>query len=67
MPNTAAPGAKSICAIDAEILDVRAVEMTDHCQGDAAQTEGLLAQIGPDTPLGSFSGDGACDTRGVYR
>jgi len=67
VPNTAAPGAKSICAIDAEILDVRAVEMTDHRQGDAAPTEGRLAQIGPDAPLGSFSGDGAYDTRGVYQ
>jgi len=54
-------------AIDAETLDVRAVEMTDHRQGDAVQTEELLAQLGPDEPLGSFSGDGAYDTRGVYR
>ena len=54
-------------AIDAETLDVRAVEMTDHRQGDAAQTEGLLAQLGPDEPLGSFCGDGAYDTRSVYQ
>ena len=54
-------------AIDAETLDVRAVEMTAPRQGDAAQIEGLLAQLGPDEPLGSFSGDGAYDTRGVYR
>ena len=53
--------------IDAETLDVRAVEMTDHRQGDAAQIEGLLAQLGPDEPLGSFSGDGAYATRGVYQ
>ena len=32
-----------------------------------AQIEGLLAQLGPDEPLGSFSGDGAYDTRGVYQ
>jgi hypothetical protein len=54
-------------AIDAETLDVRAVEITDHRQDDAAPTEGLLAQIGPDAQLGSFSGDGAYDTRGVHR
>jgi len=35
-------------AIDAQTLDVRAVEMTDHRQGDAAQAEDLLSQLGPD-------------------
>lgn len=52
-------------AIDAQTLDVRAVEMTDHRQGDAAQAEDLLSQLGPDERLASFSGDGAYDTRGV--
>jgi hypothetical protein len=54
-------------AIDAATLDIRAVEMTDHRQGDAAQTEERLSQLGPAEQLGSFSGDGAYDTRGVYR
>jgi hypothetical protein len=43
---------KVYLAIDAETLDVRAVEMTDHRQGDAAQAEGLLAQVGPDEQQG---------------
>jgi hypothetical protein len=54
-------------AIDAKTLDIRAVEMTDHRQGDAAQMEELLSQLDPDVPLGSVSGDGAYDTRGFYR
>lgn len=41
--------------------------MTDHRQGDAAQAEELLSQLGPDERLASFSGDGAYDTRGVYQ
>ena len=54
-------------AIDAETLDVRAVEITDHRQGDAAQVEELLSQLGFSEPLASVSGDGAYDTRGFYR
>lgn len=54
-------------AIDAATLDVRAVEMTDHRQGDAAQTEELLSQLGASEPLASVSGEGAYDTRGCYR
>ena len=33
-------------AIDAVTLDIRAVEMTDHRQGDAAQTEGATLPVG---------------------
>lgn len=54
-------------AIDATTLDVRAMEMTDHRQGDAAQAEELLSQLDPTEPLASISGDGAYDTRGFYR
>lgn len=54
-------------AIDAETLDIRAVEMTDHRQGNAAQVEGLLAELGPEEQLSSLRGDGAYDTRGVYQ
>ena len=54
-------------AIDAETLDVRAVEMTGHRQGDATQAEELLSQLDPAELLASVSGDGAYDTRGFYR
>ena len=54
-------------AIDAETLDVRAVEMTGHRQGDATQAEELLSQLNPAELLASVSGDGAYDTRGFYR
>ncbi|ACO75160.1 Transposase [Laribacter hongkongensis HLHK9] len=49
-------------AIDATTLDVRAVEMTDHRQGDAAQAEELLSQLERAEPLASVRGNGACDT-----
>ena len=54
-------------AIDAQPLDVRAMEMTDHRQRDAAQAEDLLSQLGTDERLTNFSGDGAYYTRGVYQ
>ena len=58
---------KVYLAINAETLDIRAVEMTDHRQGDAAQAEELLSQLDPAELLASVSGDGAYDTRGFYR
>jgi hypothetical protein len=54
-------------AIDAVTLDVWAVEMTDYRQGGAAQTGERLSQLDPAEPLASVSGDGAYDTRGIYR
>ncbi|ACO75522.1 Transposase [Laribacter hongkongensis HLHK9] len=53
-------------AIDAETLDVRAVEMTGHRQGDTTQAEELLSQLDPAELLASVSGDGAYDTRGFF-
>lgn len=54
-------------AIDAETQEIQAVEVTDLRQGDGPQVEELLSQLPPDTVLGSVSGDGAYDSRRVYR
>ena len=53
---------KVYLAINAETLDIRAVEMTDHRQGDAAQAEELLSQLEPAESLANVRGNGACDT-----
>ncbi|MDN3564855.1 transposase [Paeniroseomonas aquatica] len=53
--------------IDADSHEVRAVEMTDHRHGDGEIVPGLLAQLHPEEQIGVISGDGADDTRGVYK
>ncbi|STB63925.1 IS5 family transposase [Chromobacterium violaceum] len=49
--------------IDAETLQIRAIEVTDNRQGDAQMLPSLLTQIPADEPIGCVSGDGAFDTK----
>jgi hypothetical protein len=49
--------------IDAETLQIRAIEVTVNRQGDAQMLSSLLAQIPVDEPIGCVSGDGAFDTK----
>lgn len=49
--------------IDAETLEVRAVEVTTSNVGDAPMLPELLNQIPPDQNIGSVTADGAYDTR----
>ena len=49
--------------IDAETLEVRAVEVTASDTGDAPMLPELLDQIPPDQDIGSGTANGACDTR----
>lgn len=49
--------------IDAENLDIRAIEVTTNAIGDAPVLPDLLAQIPVDEKIGSVGGDGAYDTR----
>ncbi|MBJ2154122.1 IS5 family transposase [Paracoccus sp. IB05] len=52
--------------IDAETLEVRAVEMTSNCIGDAPVLPGLLAQIPVHERIGSVTADGIYDTKGCH-
>lgn len=52
--------------IDAQTLEIRAIEVTDNSVGDAPMLPELLSQIPPDEPLGSVGGDGAYDTKACY-
>lgn len=45
--------------IDAETLQIHAIEVTDNRQGDAPMLPSLLAQIPADEPIACVSGDGA--------
>ena len=54
-------------AVDAESHEIRAVEMTDHRHGDGEILPGLLAQLPKGEQIASISGDGAYDTRSVYK
>lgn len=49
--------------IDAETLDIRAIEVTTNGQGDAPVLPNLLAQILADEKISSVGGDGAYDTK----
>ena len=51
--------------IDAQTLEIRAIEVTDNSVGDAPVLPHLLAQIPPDEKLASVSADGAYDTKGT--
>lgn len=53
-------------AIDAQTLEIRAVEVTDNTIGDPPMLPELLAQIPADEPIGSVSADGAYDTRDCH-
>jgi hypothetical protein len=52
--------------IEAETLEVRAVEVTSSNIGDAPMLPELLDQIPPDQEIGSVTADGAYDTRKCY-
>ncbi|SES15712.1 Transposase DDE domain-containing protein [Sphingobium sp. YR768] len=49
--------------IDAETLDIRAIEVTTNAIGDAPVLPDLLAQIPKDEKISSVGGDGAYDTK----
>ena len=49
--------------IDAQTLEIRAIEVTSDAIGDAPMLPELLAQIPDDEPIASVSADGAYDTR----
>jgi IS5 family transposase len=49
--------------IDAETLEIRAIEVTTNAIGDAPVLLELLAQIPEDEKISSVGGDGAYDTR----
>ncbi len=53
-------------AIDAETLDIRAIEVTTNAIGDAPVLPGLLAQIPKGETILSVGGDGAYDTRNCH-
>src|SRR3972149_548182 len=52
--------------IDAETLDIRAIEVTTNANGDGQTLPDLLAQIPEDEPMLSVGGDGAYDTRNCH-
>ena len=49
--------------IDAQTLEIRAIEVTSNAIGDAPMLPELLAQIPTDEPIASVCADGAYDTR----
>ncbi|MEN9368213.1 MAG: hypothetical protein RL489_2571 [Pseudomonadota bacterium] len=49
--------------IDAQTLEIRAVEVTGNTMGDAPMLPELLAQIPPEEAIASVCADGAYDTR----
>lgn len=53
-------------AIDAETLEIRAIEVTSNREGDAQVLPDLLNQIPHDEPIEPLSGDGAYDTKKVH-
>jgi len=52
--------------IDADMLEVRAVEMTSNRIGDAPVLPDLLAQIPAEEQIGSVTADGIYDTKGCH-
>jgi hypothetical protein len=52
--------------IDAQTLEIRAIEVTSSSVGDAPMLPELLVQIPPDEPIATVSGDGAYDTKGCH-
>ncbi|MDC7716141.1 IS5 family transposase [Vogesella sp. DC21W] len=58
---------KVYLAISRDTQEIHAVEMTDQRQADGSQVEALLSQLPTETVLGSLGGDGAYDSRRVYR
>lgn len=52
--------------IDANTLEIRAIEVTDNSVGDAPMLPELLGQIPLDEAVASVSGDGAYDTKACH-
>ena len=52
--------------IDAQTMEIRAIEVTPNSVGDAPVLPSLLGQIDPHEALLSVSGDGAYDTKGCH-
>lgn len=52
--------------IDAQTMEIRALEVTDNSVGDAPMLEELLQQIPLDEPLGTVTTDGAYDTKSCH-
>jgi len=52
--------------IDADTLEIRAIEVTGAGVGDAPMLPGLLEQIADGQPIGKVSADGAYDTRACH-
>lgn len=52
--------------IDAQTLEIRAIEVTDNSVGDAPMLPHLLGQIPTDEPVASVSADGAYDTKACH-
>ena len=57
---------KAHLGIDAQTLEIRAIEITDNAIGDAPMLPELLAQIPAHEPLHSVSADGAYDTKACH-
>lgn len=53
--------------IDAQTLEVRAIEITANSVGDAPMLPALLDQIPLEEPIESVGGDGAYDTKACHR
>lgn len=51
---------KAHLGIEAHTLEIRAIEGTDNSVGEVPMLPDLFAQVPPDEPAGSISGDGAC-------
>lgn len=52
--------------IDANTLEIRAIEVTNNRVGDAPMLPELLGQIPSDEPIASVSADGAYDTKACH-
>ena len=52
--------------IDAQTMEIRAIEVTPNSVGDAPVLPSLLGQIDPNEALLSVSGDGAYDTKACH-
>ncbi len=52
--------------IDADTLEVRAIEVTGSRVGDGPMLPKLLEQIPPEEPIGTVTADGAYDTRACH-
>lgn len=52
--------------IDAQSMEIRAIEVTSNSVGDAPMLPELLAQIPPGVTIASVTGDGAYDTKACH-